>query len=84
MTRPAPAVEKLERLLLGKGDVDVACLYAGLGGPQERAEQTDGRGRWYPQSWLTRYIRRLNQRLEARGMKVEPGEKKRTYRLVSR
>ncbi len=84
MTRATPALDKLERLLLGRGDVEVTCLYAGLGGPQDRAERVDDRGRWYPQSWLSRYIKRLNERLEMRGLKVEPGEKKRTYRLVSR
>ncbi len=69
--------------LLGRGDVGFDVLSVHLGGTPERVNEVDNRGRWYAQSWVSRYIRRLNTRLAEHGMRVEPGEKRRTYRLVS-
>lgn len=59
-------------------DVPIDVLYVGMSGPPDRADETT-----YPQKWLGGYITRLNRRLAAVNMKIEPGALKRTYRLVS-
>lgn len=75
---PLPArQQQLYDLLAGKGDVRISDLYAMMGGPLHRAEEPR-----YAQQWLGKYITLLNRRLEARGLKVEPGELKGSYRLT--
>lgn len=72
-------------LLIGRGDVEIATLYLGLGGPSEKLGLVDSGGRSYAQSWLSTYIRNLNRSLEHAGsaLRVKVGEKRRHYRLVA-
>jgi len=82
----SPRLDQLYRFLLGKGDVPVVDLYAsmmpGLKDARERGERRFG-GTLYAQAWIGAYIARLNKRLAAHGLRVEPGLVKRTYRLVA-
>lgn len=73
--------QELYDLLLSRGDVAIDTLYDCMGGPEGRSTLT--RGRSYAQAWLGGYVTRLNRKLAGHDLKVEPGDLKRTYRLVS-
>lgn len=84
----SPRMADLYRLLLGKGDVPVVELYASMmPGMKPDVARRKGRervhGTLYAQVWIGTYISRLNKRLATQGLRVEPGQIKRTYRLVS-
>lgn len=64
--------------LVGRGDVGIFDLYAAVTG---RACAQPSR---YAQTYISPYVRRLNRRLAAQGLKVEPGALKQTYRLVAK
>lgn len=74
---PAPVQQQalLDRLL-GRGDVPIPDLYGTLREP--RGDETVQ----YQQRWLGPYIHSLNKNLAERGLRVEPGALKNTYRLV--
>ena len=61
--------------LKGAGDVSVDILYEAISGPERYVEHRDR------QQWIGSYLTRINRRLRAHGLRVKPGERKRTYRL---
>lgn len=61
--------------LKGAGDVSVDVLYEAIAGPDRHVEH---RAR---QQWIGSYLTRINRRLRSHGLRVKPGERKRTYRL---
>ena len=70
--------KELYSLLFGRGDVMIEDLYHDL---TER--EATGRAIADMQRWLSPYITNLNRNLTDHGLKVEPGERKNTYRLVT-
>jgi len=68
--------QQLHDLLLGRGDVQIAALYAGMAErPSDSVSDM--------QRWLGPYITALNRNLVERRLCVEPGTVKNTYRLVA-
>lgn len=67
-----PQLSKLFSELFGKGDVPFVHLCTVLGIKEGR----------HHQQALGPYVVRLNRRLKLHKMRVEPGQMKKTYRLV--
>lgn len=67
--------QQLHDLLFGKGDVPIGALYDAMADRLSCDTQDQ-------QRWLGPYISNLNKNLAERGLRVEPGALKNTYRLV--
>jgi hypothetical protein len=63
-------------------DVPIDALFLTIGGDSDLLGQQDERSRSLVQSRLGSYITRLNRRLAAHNLRVQPGQLKRTYRLA--
>lgn len=72
MTDLPPQLQKFYDELFGKGDVPWAHLFKVLGLQEGRDLQQA----------LGPYVVRINRRLRTQRMRVEPGQMKKTYRLV--
>lgn len=88
MTEPkfrsdAHTQRKLYDTLSRSGDVSFVDLYLAAGGDPARQDEIDDKGRHYAQSWIGKYISRLNRVLAQQhaGKRVVKGRLRRTYCL---
>jgi hypothetical protein len=78
MSTDLPKRQKdLHDLLLGRGDVPIPQLFEDM-----RTADTPDYDLKGQQRWLGAYISALNKSLAERGLRVEPGALRNTYRLV--
>lgn len=71
-----PRLRALYKALDGKDEVPVVELYLDMFGPDDKTDRQQAQK-------LGTYIARLNNRLEAHGMLVEPGRTKYSYKITS-
>lgn len=88
MTEPklradATSQKDLYDLLKRNGDTHFQDIYRTLGGPPGKIDERDTKGRWYAQSWVSTYIRKLNRHLRLVGQEIVPGRLRQTYVLTS-
>lgn len=81
--RPNSATQaKLYEILQRNGDVHFRDLYLQLGFDPARADEVDAKGRFRAQSFVGKYIARLNRNLKGTGERVTTGRLRRTYCLT--
>lgn len=71
--------QQLHDLLLGRGDVPIQALYETM----RETDAVEDPSIAQMQRWLSPYISALNKKITCRGLRVEPGAVKSTYRLVA-